>query len=583
MTIQQVLSEFDIYERKGFDMYNISSSLDKMCSNYANTKELQYELTAFHLTPSPENNPWDSFYGPMFTGTNETGSVTTYPEFKDITSDAVLYWENRMKESQNPLIIARYAGLVWDFKHIVPNKKINGGYVYRILVDNLLVVCDKDYFPEPIYAIVFLERLFELTIKNDCDFKRTKNVFAAFEQRHSDDHSAGIWSPRFLLMVKNQQCFLPNEITSLVSEHEDRLKRLSTPDCDGNISLWDVENQADILAKYYNSIQNKQDIARVFGVVEDSYYCESKILSPLQMVSNLQNLYYKYLHYGLNEHADNVSKRINNYSNYVKNDFFSHEISFTISPDVIKSADTLFGNMEPSVYKRLCNFVRGFVPDIKREEEILKGLVSKHPFFYLIQTHIFDCNNRPTSYVGSYESDHNGNLIVHVKERLRLESVYIRIAIRKLLESNALTLSNIMNSFILPSPLFNEDRYVIIKNAINSFLEKDFVVFCHLIVPQIENAIRKLAELSDSSILCSQKNGKSLQYKTLDTLLRDTHVVKVLTTDIAFYFRLILTDPRGYNIRNILCHGVAAPEYFGIDESVRLLHVLMILGCYRLK
>jgi len=68
----------------------------------------------------------------------------------------------------------------------------------------------------------------------------------------------------------------------------------------------------------------------------------------------------------------------------------------------------------------------------------------------------------------------------------------------------------------------------------------------------------------------------------LDDLLRDPLVIATLGEDIALYSRVVLTDARGFNMRNVVCHGLAHPAFFGRHMSDRLFHTLLCLGLVRL-
>ena len=135
-----------------------------------------------------------------------------------------------------------------------------------------------------------------------------------------------------------------------------------------------------------------------------------------------------------------------------------------------------------------------------------------------------------------------------------------------------------MNRLIIPSPIFEEDRHSTFRKALDLFFANDFITFCHLIIPQIENAICNLASISGASILKSQRNNNGFQLKTLDDLLREKPIIDTIGEDSAYYLRLVLSDPRALNIRNLLCHGIVPPESFDVHAANRLLHVLIILG-----
>ncbi len=105
-----------------------------------------------------------------------------------------------------------------------------------------------------------------------------------------------------------------------------------------------------------------------------------------------------------------------------------------------------------------------------------------------------------------------------------------------------------------------------------------YILACHIIVPQIENAIRNLVEKSGISVIKPQHKRNGFQLLTLDELLRTKAIEDAFTSDGALYLRLVLTDQRSLNIRNLLCHGIVPPQYFESGAAARLLHVLIMLG-----
>ena len=121
----------------------------------------------------------------------------------------------------------------------------------------------------------------------------------------------------------------------------------------------------------------------------------------------------------------------------------------------------------------------------------------------------------------------------------------------------------------------------IIREALDLYFEGKYVLFCHLIVPQIENAIRNLSALQGGAVLKNKQKDKGLQVKSLDELLREEVVVTALSEDGAYYLQLVLTDQRSLNIRNRLCHGISSPNEFEKTTADRLIHVLVFLSLSR--
>ena len=67
--------------------------------------------------------------------------------------------------------------------------------------------------------------------------------------------------------------------------------------------------------------------------------------------------------------------------------------------------------------------------------------------------------------VGSLESDFDGNLALHIVENMNLKFHFISMAIQDMLDCNAISVDKIMDNRITPCPIFEEDRYDIIRDT----------------------------------------------------------------------------------------------------------------------
>ena len=580
MTIKEVLSTFDQVERKGYDYHEILGALSSVDEEEKAKPEFRYEALAFRLVPSSGDNPWGFYFGPQFTFEDKDGNPVYDPDITEVTPDAILYWETRYKECGNPLLVSRYAGLVWDFKQKIAHQAYSPD-LYRSYVDSMLELCNGDYCSHPVITTNNLERLFVIARGQEPDLQLVKDAYNAFESRHAKDDTVRYWASKFLLMIDNRKKFSIEEIESLVKKHEDRLARLSTPEEGKELNPWNVKSQADLLCQYYNSTQKKDDIKRVVNVVEKAFLDESVSLSALQLMGNLEQIYQMYRHYGLESEATRLSVEIQKVGAKAKEEMQAHQMEYEIPQEVHDQADEMFGDKAESNDERWSNFAIYFIPRRLNEEVRLKELAKHYPFRFMMGTNMMDAKGRPMSYVGSYESDPEGQLILHITQKMNLEIHFLYMAINRLLNTGTLTVDEVMNKFIIPCPLFEEDRYEIIKEALGYLLDAKYTLFCHLIVPQIENALCNLVEMSGSSVIKPQRQGKGFQLRTLDDLLREKAVSDAFTEDGAYYLRLVLTDQRAMNIRNLLCHGILSPVHFTSGAAAWLLHVLVMIGMDR--
>jgi hypothetical protein len=120
-----------------------------------------------------------------------------------------------------------------------------------------------------------------------------------------------------------------------------------------------------------------------------------------------------------------------------------------------------------------------------------------------------------------------------------------------------------------------------IFHGLKSYFNIDYLSAVSLLIPQIEDVFRNLVEIGGGNILKSPRLGIGYQYKILDELLRDELITKVFGMDAAHYFRILLTDQRGWNIRNRVCHGLAKTDLFSPKVADRIFHVLLCLSQVR--
>ena len=149
-------------------------------------------------------------------------------------------------------------------------------------------------------------------------------------------------------------------------------------------------------------------------------------------------------------------------------------------------------------------------------------------------------------------------------------------AINPRFKTNAESLTN----YLYLSPVFDENKREIIKRGLDAYLGEDHLVAAHLLIPQIEDGIRNLMEATGSPILRQGRDG-SFQLKLLDELLREQHLSEILGDDAVFYLRILLTDPRGWNLRNRVSHGLLDHGSFGPEVTDRIIHALLFLALFR--
>lgn len=581
-TLAEVLAAYDVADYR-FEYHDLVGALCALPDGERAKPESHHEWTAFMLQPNDQDSTFGGYFGPHWTHADQQGTPYYTPAKEDITPEAVLYWEQRYKVVTNALMRMRYAALVWDFKRRICNANYDAD-LYRTYVDSMLEVANKDFCSHPVVTVLVLERLFYIAKSNLDDLAKTKTSLRAFEKRHAKDSSIRCWACQFLLMCDNKKCFTKDEIDALVAAHEARLQRLQQPNASGKIDVWTLDAQANLLADFYNRSQQRDEVRRVLKEAEQAHKLSFDPENPLQRMGILEQLHHKYIHYGLHEDANALLTEIQEAGAMASQTLQKHGYEYTIPKEVFEQADVLFGTKAASDEERWQNFVFQFIPSRDDAEKSLAEVAKQAPLYYMTGTNLMDYKGRPMSFIGSYDQDPEGNLVMHITQHLNLGTTFLGIAIRKMREVGLMTTDRIMSDIIEPCPLYEGYSYAVIRQALDFLFGDMPVVACHLMVPQIEAAIRNLVENAGISVIKQQKHvEKGFQLITLDDLLRKEPVEQVFNSDGAMYLRLVLTDQRSLNIRNDLCHGILPPDNFHSGVAARLLHVLVMIGMVRIK
>ncbi len=587
MTLTEILDSFDKSSGKTFDEHDIASELKQLIPEDKSKVEmdLRAELMAFEFVEDYPNNEtsWGTYFGPMFVINNNDGTATESPSIKLVTTEIIEYWTKRAYESQNPILVARYSGLVWDFQNQItgtkPNHKIARLYAQALIDTSIL----KTYKRE-VYVFKKIERALEISsaLNDDVLIERCKLSLIAFEKDNSQDSKPGLWGYCYDLLIGNKKVKLSKEEEeAIIIELENKLNRLTTSDEAGSkIDPWAAEAAADRLAQYYSKKNKFEDVRRVILKVGKAFEDIMSEASSMQASGWTEHLYRLYSKFNLKEEAAQALLKIRELGPKVSEELkpISHSMDIP-REEIEKYVNSM---TDGSIEEFLERFIFNYIPNKEEVKKQLFQLAKAAPFQFMIGQALQDEKGRVVATIGSLENDLEGHIVRQVSQSLTFSSLFMHLIIEKAKERFPLTKSDILK-YIETSPIIDKSRFSIIEESLNAYFNNDFLVFTHLVIPQIEEAMRNLVELAGGNVLKDAKRGGGFQLKTFDEILRDSKLVEVVGEDFATYFRILFTDQRGWNLRNNVFHGLANPNTFNNQTGHRLLHSLLCLGLVRTK
>lgn len=572
--LARLLEELEQSKEKTSE-HSISSKINK-ATEKDQSREAVAERLAFGFCENylDKQNSWGTYFGPMMVWVGDDGNSYESPSLSLVDNDVIEHWKTRSLNTNNPIMKARYSGLVWDLSEAAIGEKPD----YKVAIDYvnaLLDVTDEDLCEHPTETITKITRAYKVTSALNNSELIEKSIESAInlEARIAEDDKAGLWGFCFELFVLGKCRHLPDtQEKKLIEDLELRLGRVSK-----GYSPWVCESAGIPLATYYRSKGMDTDVSRVIDVVGRCFEDSCEGLAAMQASSWLQHAHDIYISFNMKDSAERVSRKVSEVGPEVVESMQEFSHSMKIPKEKL---DAYLDSMTSGDLETTLNRIAiQFVPKKDQIEQQVLELAKNNPLTYLFTKTLQDHKGRPVATIGGIEDDLEGNVIHQLSQNMSIDSFFLRHLFNKTLEVYELSAEKLA-SFILASPIFEESKKDLVIKGVQAYLEEDYMSAIHILVPQAEAAIRMLVELMGGATLRKNRQG-GLQLRTFDDLLRDESVESCFGADTSFYFRMLLTDQRGWNMRNDVCHGISPSGAFNYSTADRVLHVLLCLSQVR--
>lgn len=578
----ETLAHFD-GQREALDEMQIADAIQDLARKRGKNAELAPRELAegmafsFAVADSGELSKWGTYYGPMTSWRLKSGDMMDSPDIERIDQVMLTYWKQRLDETKHPQLRVRYADLIFDFTERVTGRKPDHRLAHAV-VDETLKIIEKGYYKHTCDVHDKLARALDLAMRlNDKErVARVRESLILFEKRTAESDALGTWGIAYDLLIEgSRKCGLTDEQEgSILVDLEDRLKVAST--CTPP-NAFATESAALRLARYYHRKDRRDDLRRVLRVYADAWVQFSAKAMPLLGVTWLEKVYRVLLHFGLKEDANAIEVRLRDLGRH------SDENMATISEEIRFTRDEIDQFVDSMTFETAQESLRQiawqFLPDPnKTKREVLK-MAEQFPLASIFSNQIMDSNGRIVAKVGSVEHDLDGRVVMSMSDNMGLWAPFLRIVLDRMCEKHDVTADMILN-FLFESPVFENRRRQLIGSGIDAFLRGDSAVAVHMLIPQIEAAVRRIVEKTGGPILDRGRHG-GMNLSNLDKLLRCEQLHAVLGEKIALYLRVLLTDQRGWNVRNKVCHGISDDSEFGVALADRVFHALLLLASVR--
>lgn len=265
-----------------------------------------------------------------------------------------------------------------------------------------------------------------------------------------------------------------------------------------------------------------------------------------------------------------------------------HEVSseeIDVSKFVEKSRATVRDLPWEDAFFELVSFVPLINPSELRNST--ENGIAEHPIHAMIAASIYDASGRKVGVRPSAlteDKDEYEKAITGLMERnaeiYRQFTIisHVAPAMRQIIEDHDVDRSY-FSAVLDDSALIPDERRELFFQAFEAGFQWDFSTALHILIPQVENALRHVLE--QQGILPLNVDGDGVEEVWgIERILSHPKTLETFGEDFVFELRSLLVERLGPNLRNLFAHGALSPNGFRSATAFYLWWTIMRLAAF---
>ena len=544
----------------------------------------EWAAFGFSERGTPDGGPWRTYFQPLTTATLQDGTLVCQPDLRDADADVLAYWAARARVARHPVLIARYADLVWDATTFVSKDK-PGIEFARLAIDSYIAAARVDDGSAWSETHLNLGRALDLSlgIHDGARIGQAVEATIAYVEKTAQDDKVGTYCYLFdnLLPSKSGPDLTHDRELKIIRWLETKFAELTQPGRRKDADPHSPREVGTRLARYYQRKSKLEERARILRILAEAFERRAKIGEAMTSVLFLNMAREIYIDAGLRVEAERVQREVEIMGPAAERQLAPMRLQHEIP--MARVEEFLTGMMKGGMEAAIRRLAIEFVP---KQDELRKQIdqtAKDHPL-YSILIHNSKLLNRGQiqADLGDESGDPDGKVVHETSTYMQFESPWLAWILDHMTRQG-LHAPHIIE-FIRPSPLFADDRLSLIRRGLEAHFLGDYVQSIHLLIPQIEAALLRLLPLAGKPTNKPHRSGRGvMQSKNLNDLLpRDKWPIPGEDGEnLRMYLLAALAHPKGLNIRNDVCHGLWPADRFTKWVSERLVQVLLSISLVR--
>lgn len=536
------------------------------------------EVIAFNFIPNNherERSPWGTYFGPLSSGTRTDGSAFYSPDIRSAEPEVVFHWAQRARSITHPVLKARYADLAWDMSRVIAKTNPDSD-IARMAIDAYLDSLTKNLRPKVHSQYEAAIRALGLAIMiNDIPRRDAARAALLLLHRHTMTPGKGMWWKAWDRLIGEKRTGLTDaERDALVADLEAVVARCSS----STPAVFDphsTEQAARRLIKYYAKCEKKDEVRRLHEVIARTSEKFASLGNALLASSVLQTAVNAYRDAGLPAESRRVRVLMEEKISESRGLMRPITIERTIPAEEMEQfVASVVGPDYVTTFVRIAN---AFLEHRQEVEKQIKQLSEVAPLLGTLPQTIV-ANDHVAARVGGVEDDLLGRVIQHVAQRSALSDMWLMVALERAIEAHDLTPEHFVG-WTAQTQLFTE--LTLLLEGVAAWYDQDYVKAIHVLVPQVEVGLREIAAQLNQPVTKPHPTVAGVSVAIgMGDMLYSEEITDALGPDLTLHLLAVYADPRGFNLRNDMAHGLLTVDRLHRGHATRIIYTLLLLGIW---
>lgn len=579
--IDEILADFD--RKSGpFDERHVKAAIIKVreqlksqCDEGQNAG-MWAELLAFALSPRERDNPWGTYFGPLSSWATADGSMEYSPDIAGTDPEAIAHWVGRAQTLKHPLLRARYADIAWDMSRAIADSRPDVDMA-RLAIDSYLESLPQraDIHIRFLVAIRALDLAVAIRDNTRIDASR-----AALLARHKEAVEAKQphwWHAPDRLLGDKRARITDAERDQLLSDLEDVARYRSDPSDPRVFDPHATEAAVKRLVKHMRRTGKVDEARQWSSLVGKTFEHVASLGDGMVASSMLQVAVDAYRDAGEGEEAKRARSAMENSIEKSREQMIPIVVESEISREDMEAFLKLvvledIGKTFVRLAVEFLDHRQALVDQIAKQTEVapLQASINQQLIY----------GTQISAIVGPVKDDPEGRLICAAGQNMIFAEPWLLMAFSRATETLGIVPDHVV-SWAARHGLFED--LSLLREGVVAWFEFDFVKSLNVLVPQIERGLRGLANQLGLPITKAHPNvrGTSVAINMGDMLYNRPELTDALGGDLTLHFRAVYADPRGFNLRNYLAHGLMDSRAMTFGMATRVIHTLLVFGVWR--